>query len=190
MEVYAMTFKVVPSQAVCGLCFVCVLLFLGCGEPVATCPEHQLQKGQTAAKGLRNGELADFELVFLYQELDEGEYTCFADGFTQIYAESNEQQLASKYLDLISDSIKGDHFKTAFELGRRHALEDVTDSQVQSNIRGSVGLSGSITLGWKAGYIKGYAESKKKGDDPADKKKSYKQAKSMYDALRAASGVD
>jgi hypothetical protein len=84
----------------------------------------------------------------------------------------------------LEQSITGGIYEQAFELGRRHANNQATDSLIQTTISRSLGLGG-FELGWKAGYIEGFVQGRIKSGIH-DKETLYQQAEAKYNGLKAA----
>lgn len=175
----------------CYMLIISITLCAGCNNTHTICSEHIMMSGETAATKLRNNLIQDFQLVIGYLEINEPDRECYISAFQKVYIEYNEADTGRQYAELIRESVKGGHYKAAYELGQEHVAGNIIDATVQKRIRSSVGLSGSITLGWKTGYINGHAQGTIKAmsySAPEDIEKAYVKAKAMYDALRASAG--
>jgi len=172
----------------------------GCEESVkvAEKPERLLSArfldGQRAAQQYAAGELADYEVVWKVYDLDAGEWQPFLDGFAEGLAGAGKQTQAATYRAVLQEAITGNQFQTAKDLGSKHAREAVTNEQIQGIIHSSLGVSRGVALGWKAGYIRGFAAQRvaeRAATAFVDEKTIrgfHKEAAATYHALRAAIG--
>jgi len=113
--------------------------------------------GQRAAQQYAAGELADYKVVWKVYDLDTGEWQTFLDGFAEVLAGAGKQTQAAAYRAVLEEAIIGNQFQTAKDLGSKHARKAVTNEQIQGVIHSSLGVSRGVALGWKAGYIRGFA---------------------------------
>ena len=162
---------------------------------VAVSESSDYDEGHKAAIDYLSGDLLDYQIVIRLRKLEEGNRENFLQGFASAFSEKNLGEKGDRYAKVLRGAIATDSFDIAFEWGIKHVNAEVTNAQVQTLIRGSIGVSGGVALGWKAGYIKGFSEevAKKKtaGAQPLelpDEIGLYRRAESMYEALRAASG--
>lgn len=150
--------------------------------------------GKRAAQQYAAGELADYEVVWQVYDLDAGEWQLFLDGFAQGLAEAGKQTQAAAYRAILKEAITGNQFQTAKDLGSKHARKAVTNEQIQGIIHSSLGVSRGVALGWKAGYIRGFAaqcvvERAATGSvDEETIRKFRREATATYYALRVAIG--
>lgn len=155
----------------------------------------EYKKGLNLAREYQNGTIKDYRIVIKLHSLSPPGQEEFLRGFMSAYVEANKSALGEKYVGILRASLAGDQYDQAFEQGKKHVNNQVTDTQIQTLIRRSLGISGSVALGWKAGYIEGFNQEKLQkalSEKPKIKHKEknyYQQAQAMYDALRAATGL-
>lgn len=188
---------------IASICLVVfsVSLHTGCQQAakVETEPNEPVSPhywtGQQIAKDYMAGKLADYRLVIKLHSIELTGRKDFLEGFASAFAEASRKEDGVKYSKILEDAVTGNQFETAREMGSKHAQRLVTNSQIQSLIQSSVGVSGSMALGWKAGYIDGFktqkvSEAKDQGESPDKQAQEefYKEAAATYNALRAATG--
>lgn len=177
-------------------------LFTGCepDQQIVTIIEEQgpnepisphYEPGYKAAKDYMAKQLTDYRLVIVLNDIASDGREGFLAGFAAAFTEANKQADGIKYSEVLLKAVTGDQFDRARKTGTKHAGRLITNSQIQSLIHGSLGISGSVTLGWKAGYIQGFKTQKvseAKSPDKKTEERFYKEAAAMYNALRAAIG--
>jgi hypothetical protein len=153
-----------------------------------------LSDGQKAAQQYRAGTLMDYELVWKLYEMDAKQRPVFLDGFVEEFTGAGFPSLGVEYRGLLEEAIEGTQFQTASDLGSRHASWRVTNEQVQGVIRSSLGVSRGVALGWKAGYVRGFAawrlaDAARTGTVNEEMiHRFHREAATTYQALRAAVG--
>jgi hypothetical protein len=156
------------------------------------CPA--LSDGRQAARQYRAGALTDYELVWQLYDLDPKLRPVFLEGFVEEFTTAGFPTPGIEYRSLLEEAISGTQFQTACDLGSRHAARSVTNEQVQGVIRSSLGVSRGVALGWKAGYVRGFAawrlaEVARSGTvNEAMMHRFHREAATTYQALRAAVG--
>lgn len=173
----------------------------GCEESVKVAEERQAPPlhprfldGQRAAQQYPAGELADYEVVWKVHDLAAGQSQPFLDGFAEGLAAAGRQTQAAAYRAILEEAITGNQFQTAKDLGSKHARKAVTNEQIQGIIHSSLGVSRGVALGWKAGYIRGFAaqcvaERAATGSiDEQTIRGFHQEAAATYHAHRAAIG--
>jgi hypothetical protein len=174
-------------------------LYTGCEESQKAEPEQlpspQFELGHKAAKVYMAEQLADYRIVIILHEVGPGGRDEFLSGFKAAFTEAGRRADGVKYSEILRTSVTGDQFERAQGMGSKHAQRLVTNAQIQNLIRSSLGVSGGVTLGWKAGYIQGFKTRKfhdtlqeGKGVDEEQEEQFYKEAGAAYNALRAAVG--
>jgi hypothetical protein len=152
------SFSVVACTVALSMC-----LCGGCGENVKVADESEgpisprFWDGQRAARQYAAGELADYEVVWEVYDLDAAEWQPFLDGFAEGLTEASKQTPAAAHRAVLEEAITGNQFQTAKDLGSKHARKAITNEQIQGIIHSSLGVSRGVALGWKAGYIRGFA---------------------------------
>jgi len=156
----------------------------------------EYKSGRKAGKDYLNGDLTDYRLVIMLRALKEARRDEFIEGFISVFAEEGLHDKGQRYAKIISGALAGDVYEPAYEYGTKHVNDQITDVQIQELIRRSLGVSGSVALGWKAGYIHGFMREMARKKVPGhyvvneqEKGEFYKQAEAMYEALRAATGL-
>lgn len=151
--------------------------------------------GEQAAKDYMAERLRGYQIVIMLNDIDLSDRKDFLEGFKTAFAEANRADDGIKYSKIFWEAASSSEFETAREMGSKHAQGLGTNSQIQNLIHGSLGVSRSRALGWKAGYIKGFktqrvSEAKEQGRsvDKQIEDKFYKEAAATYNALRAATG--
>jgi hypothetical protein len=150
--------------------------------------------GRRAAQQYAQGRLADYELIWKLYDLDPDDRPPFLHGFVEAFTPAGDPTKGAMYRGLLKEAISGPQFRTAMELGTRHAAQAVTNEQIQGIIRSSLGVSPGVALGWKAGYIRGFAAQRvvqtaaTASVNEATIAQLRKEAAATYHALRAAVG--
>lgn len=148
------------------------------------------KRGYGLAESYRLGKIKDYMLVIELYTLSGTEKDDFLQGFEAAYARFDEAKKGKEYAELLRESITGDPFKQGYEQGQKHVNNEVTDAQIQTLIGRSIGVSRPVTLGWKAGYIKGYTKIELLSKPPIEELHViYREGQAMYDALRAVIGL-
>jgi len=148
------------------------------------------KRGHALAESYGAGQIKDYMFVIELYALSETDKENFLQGFEAVYAQAGEAEKGQDYAQVLRQSISGDSFQQGFEQGRKHVNNEVTDAQIQTLIGRSIGVSRPITLGWKAGYIKGYTKMELLGKPPTENLQvAYREGQAMYDALRAVIGL-
>ena len=110
------------------------------------------------------------------------------EGFTR----AGHPSRGIEYRARLEEAVSGDQFRTAVGLGARHAARTVTNEQTEEVIRSSAELSPGVSLGWKAGYIRGFAAQRladiaaRGAVTEAIRGQLQMEAAATYHALRAA----
>lgn len=176
--------------------FCLSLLVTGCG----TGPHPQLQgsccglwptrrvQGYESALNYRTGDLPSYRIVVAMSQLSEHEKNEFLEGFETAYADADESRKGKEYSTILRQSLEGGFFAEAIVQGQRYFRGETTDVRVQELISGSVGLSRSSGLAWKAGYIVGFAREMAK-QRAGFEERYYRQGETKYNALRGPLGV-
>jgi hypothetical protein len=184
------------------VCTVALLMCLcgGCEKnaKVAVVSEIPLSprflEGQETAQQYTAGNLADYEVVWKVYDLKVEDWQPFLDGFVRGLAGAGKQAQAVAYRNVLKEAITGNHFKTANEIGLRHAQKAITNEQIQGIIHSSLGVSKGVALGWKAGYIRGFAAQRvaeraaRRSIDEKTIQGFHKEAAATYNAVRSAIG--
>ena len=151
-------------------------------------------EGQEAGRHYAEEGLPAYVLVWRLYEVRTNLRGEFLDGFEAGLAKAGATASATAYRVVLQDAMSGNQFETARDLGAKHAAQAVTNEQIQGTIHSSLGVSQGVALGWKAGYIKGFA-SRRIADTAAaasvnESRMSELQteAAATYHALRAAIG--
>jgi hypothetical protein len=157
-------------------------------------PNPRIEEGRQVAQQYAAGRLMDYEVVWKVYDLDPVERGPFLDGFVQAVAEALDPVNGTKYQGLLEEAVGGNQFRVAVDLGSRHAAKAVTNEQIQGVIRSSLGVSEAVSLGWKAGYIRGFAAqqvAERAATASVNEQaiqRLHVEAAAMYHALRAAVG--
>jgi len=167
-----------------------IALFAGCQTPQPTISKHY-NTGYDAAKDFIANRLADYRIVIIPESMNDDERDQFFQGFLAAYDDSGQSEKGKQYTGVLREAVKGSTFQEAKKRGELHANKKATDAQIQSLIRRSLGISRSMALAWKAGYIEGFKDGLLNGKKPVDKTVDglYSKAATMYEALRAATGL-
>jgi hypothetical protein len=153
-----------------------------------------LSDGQKAARQYMAGALMDYELVWKLYDMDPKQRPAFLDGFVDEFTRAGFPSRGIEGRALLEEAISGTQFQTASDLGSRHAARSVTNEQVQGVIRSSLGVSKGVALGWKAGYVRGFAAwrlaeaARTDTINEAAIHRFHREAATSYQALRAAVG--
>lgn len=184
---------VATGSILLGLC-------VGCDkdEEIVMTPEGTFSASYLQGRdlGRRYGakELPDYEVVWSLAEVRTDLRAEFLDGFQAGLAQGGTADAATAWRTILQDAMAGTQFETARELGGRHAAGAVTSEQVQGTLHSSLGVSRGVALGWKAGYIKGYAARRiadlaaAESVSEARIKDLHAEAAATYHALRASIG--
>jgi hypothetical protein len=156
----------------------------------------EFHTGEEAGKRYLSGNLADYRLVIMLHDIRPEGRGGFLQGFLRAFTEAGRINEGTKYATMIEGAAASNQYETAVEMGLKHARRMVTNSQVQNLIRSTLGISRSLALGWKAGYIQGFkmqlvSEAVKEETSISEKLEDefYRQAVATYSALRAATGL-
>ena len=141
-------------------------------------------QGRDAAMRFLSGDLADYRLAIMLHSLNAGQHQAFLKGFIAFFDEKGERPLGEKYAERLRKAVSPDHYDVAYDQGVKHAKNEITDAQIQTLILRSLNVSAAVALGWKAGYVEGYADTL----GQASIETAYEEAAAMYNALRAATG--
>lgn len=175
-------------------------LFGGCGgeKEIVLTPEGTFSVSYLEGKEIGGqytaGQIKDYELVWAAYDQGADTRGQFLDGFAAAVAATGQGAQAAERRAVVDEAVSGNHFETARNLGTRHAGGLITNEQVQGVIHSSLGVSRGVSLGWKAGYIRGFgaqcvADEAAAGSVNEDKIAAcHKEAAATYDALRAAIG--
>lgn len=189
------SFSIVAFAILLPLC-----LCSGCGgrKEIVMTPEGTFSasylEGQDAARQYAKGDLADYELVWKLHDHQSADQTDFLDGFEAGLAETHQDEQVSAYRVVLEEAVRGNQFQTAQELGSKHARKSVTNEQIQGIIHSSLGVSQGVSLGWKAGYVRGFGAQRVAETAAAASvneeviRQLHQEAVAMYHALRAAIG--
>ena len=145
-------------------------------------------QGYEDAVKYRAGDLPAYRLVIVLSRLSENGRSEFLRGFRRAYTDANDSSRGLAYSDILVQSLRGGHFAEAVVQGKKYVNGESTDARVQELISSSVGLSRSTDLGWKAGYIAGFAREMTR-QRAGFEEGYYQQAETKYNALRGALGV-
>ena len=145
-------------------------------------------QGYESAIKYRAGELPAYRLVIALNPLSEHERDGFLRGFERAYFDANDDAQGQLYTDILIQALDGGHFAAAVIQGKNYVNGQTTDARVQELIGGSVGLTRGSDLGWKAGYIAGFAQEMARLKSGYEES-YYQQAETKYNALRGALGV-
>jgi hypothetical protein len=176
-------------------------LHLGCASsgppPVTQAPPASdrsiVSAGRQVAEKYTAGDLRDYEVVWTLYGLDPNERSMFLDGFLKGLTQADNRQRREVRM-VLQGAVSGNHYQTAMDLGSKHAAGVVTNEQIQGAIRSSRHVSEAVSLGWKAGYIRGF--SAQQVAEMAAKSSVNEEmigqldarAAAAYHALRAATG--
>ena len=176
--------------------FCLSLLVCGCGtgphpQPQGSCcglwPTRKVQGYESALK-YRAGDLPAYRIVITLNPLSEHERNEFLQGFRTAYDDAHDSQEGKVYSTILRQSLDGGFYAEAIVQGSRYFRGETTDVRVQELISGSVGLSRSSGLAWKAGYIVGFAREMSK-QRAGFEERFYRQGETKYNALRGPLGV-
>jgi hypothetical protein len=150
--------------------------------------------GRQAAQQYAAGDLTDYELVWKVYDVGASARQPFLDGLAEGLQQAGKAAEAETYRTLLAEAVTGNQFATAKDVGAKHARRAITNEQVQGVIHSSLGVSRGVALGWKAGYIRGFAAQRLADTAAAgavDQRaigRFHKEAAVVYHALRAAIG--
>ena len=145
-------------------------------------------QGYESALQYRDGELPAYRLVIALNPLTEHGRNEFLRGFRTAYFDANDDPQGQLYSDILRQSLDGGHYAEAVMQGQQYVSGQTTDARVQELISGSVGLTRGSDLGWKAGYIAGFAKEMARQRSGFENR-YYRQAETKYNALRGPLGV-
>lgn len=145
-------------------------------------------QGYESAVKYRAGDLPAYRLVIALSPLSEYGRSEFLRGFRRAYFDADDSAKGQMYSDILVQSLSGGYFAEAFVQGKKYVNGESTDVRVQELISGSVGLSRGSDLGWKAGYIVGFAREMARQRSGFEDR-YYQQAETKYNALRGPLGV-
>lgn len=145
-------------------------------------------QGYENAIKYRAGELPAYRLVIAMDSMSEHERKEFLRGFRMAYFDANDDSQGQLYSDILRQSLEGGFYAAAVKQGRHYVSGQTTDARVQELIGGSVGLTRGSDLGWKAGYISGFAREMARQRSGYEER-YYQEAETKYNALRGALGV-
>jgi hypothetical protein len=145
-------------------------------------------QGYESAVEYRGGDLPAYKIVIQLSLLSENGRNEFLEGFQTAYMDANETQKGKEYATILRQALQGGFYDEAVIQGRKYVSGAITDVRIQELISGSVGLSRSSGLGWKAGYIVGFAQEMAR-QGAGFEEAFYQQAETKYNALRGALGV-
>ncbi|GEM_PF-6814337 len=192
-------------RSTCHLALSCLMLAglcLSCqssGPPEITevppePPNPLIEVGQQVAEEYAAGRLRDYEVVWRLYDLDPNDRGPFLDGFVQAFTVAGNPTRGMEYRALLTEATSGNQFRMAVDLGSKHAAKAVTNEQIQGVVRSSLGVSEAVALGWKAGYVRGFAAQQvveravTASINEETIRHLHKEAAAMYHALRAAVG--
>lgn len=186
----AMMFALVLPLCFCGGCDE--------NEEIVMTPEGTFSawylQGQETARQYGAGNVADYEVVWRLYDLLAGQREEFLDGFEAGYSDAGGADSAATYRTVLEEAVTGKQFDTAEGLGAKHAAKAVSNEQIQGIIHSSLGVSRGVALGWKGGYIRGFAAQRIADTAAADTvdelsiAQFHKEAAATYHTLRAAIG--
>jgi len=145
-------------------------------------------EGRRLAVRYRSKELPGYRLAIALRRWSLRDHREeFLRGFAQAYADASDAALGQEYADILRESTECGTFEPAFQEGRRHVGDEVSNAHVQRMIRRNHSRSRGCDLGWKAGYIQGFVEamSAKTG---SNREALYQQAETMYNVLSPLAG--
>jgi len=148
-------------------------------------------RGYERALRYRDGDLPAYRIVIELHPLSERARAEFLEGFRRAYDSVNERQKGIEYSTILSQALESGFYDEAFKQGKLYVNGETTDARIQELISGSVGLSRGSGLGWKAGYIAGFAQEMafRKSGFISDENRFYSQGETKYNALRGPLGV-
>jgi hypothetical protein len=145
--------------------------------------------GYENALKYRDREIPAYKLVITLSTLSGQERIEFLQGFKKAYNDAYDGPVGQEYADILKRSLEGGYYEQAIEQGKKYVIGEITDARIQELISNSVGLSRGSDLGWKAGYIAGFAQEMVKKMPRFDEEHFYQQAETKYNALRGPLGV-
>jgi len=129
-----------------------------------------------------------YKLVIALRPLSEHDRGQFLQGFRTAFDEAHDSAAGKECVTILRQSLEGGFYDEAVQRGREYVSGESTDTRIQQLISGSVGLSRGSGLGWKAGYIVGFArEMARQG--AGFEESFYREAETKYNALRGPLGV-
>jgi len=148
-------------------------------------------RGREIGRQYAEQALPDYEVVWNLHDVRTDLRDDFLDGFASGLGQADNVAACRR---ILREALTGNQFDSASELGIKHAARAVTNEQIQGTLHSSLGVSRGVALGWKAGYIKGYA-SQRLADTAAAAtvnesriREFHAEAAASYHALRAAIG--
>lgn len=172
----------------------------GCDEPqeIVMTPEGTFTpsylKGRDIGRQYAEEGLPDYAVVWSLYDVRTNLRNDFLDGFAEGLTRAGKTDSAAACRTILQDAMSGNQFETGKALGTKHAAKAVTNEHIQGTIHSSLGVSRGVALGWKAGYIKGFA-AQRVADiaasatvDEARIQKLHAEAAATYHALRGAIG--
>ena len=172
----------------------------GCDEdeeivmtPEGTFSTWYLQ-GQETARQYAARDVADYQVVWRLYDLLADQREDFLEGYEAGFSGTGDPNSAATYRIILEEAVTGKQFDTAMDLGAKHAAKAVTNEQIQGIIHSSLGVSQGVALGWKGGYIRGFAAQRIADTAAADAvdelsiAQLHKEAAATYHTLRAAIG--
>lgn len=160
-----------------GLCF----LASGCGRA--------FQQGHQCGLEYRTREVPAYELVIMLHSMSEQDQDAFLQGFGKAYKDAGDGRQGREYVRVLRQSLEGGFYEKAVEQGMNYVNGRATDTGIQELISSSVGLSQGAGLGWKAGYIAGFAREMVRRKPELSEQQYYRHGETKYNALRGALGV-
>ncbi|MGE5295735.1 MAG: hypothetical protein ACM3VT_12980 [Solirubrobacterales bacterium] len=166
-----------------------------CGEGLGgNSKPRQFLDGQRMAQQYREGVVKDYEMVWQLYDLKSDERTPFMDGFVDEFTRAGASSMGIACRVRMDEAVSGDQFRLGVDWGTKHAAKAATHEQIEESIRNSISLSPGASLGWKAGYIRGFAAQNladlaaRDVVTEARRKQLQTEAAAAYHALRAAVG--
>ncbi|MBN2316219.1 MAG: hypothetical protein JXM79_19990 [Sedimentisphaerales bacterium] len=185
------------SLIICVFAMVCLSVFVsGCGTENGMQAQSSCcgmwttvgTQGYQCAVKYREGALPAYRLVIALNPLSEHERNEFLRGFRMAYFDADDDSQGQLYTEILRQSLEGGYYTEAVMQGKKYVNGQTTDARVQELIGGSVGLTRGADLGWKAGYIAGFAREMAR-QRTGSEEIFYQEAETKYNALRGALGV-
>ncbi len=174
-----------------------LLVFSGCSSRLCVRKSSNsfhssfCNRGYDSALRYREGSLPAYRIVIELRPLMERQRAAFLEGFRKAYDDENDGWKGREYSTILSQALEGGYYDEAVVQGRLYVNGKTTDARIQELISGSVGLSRSSGLGWKAGYIAGFAQeiALHRSGFIVNEDQFYSQGETKYNALRGPLGV-
>lgn len=147
------------------------------------------QEGYESAQQYQDGKIKSYRLVISLHTLSEPDRAEYLRGFKKAYDDVNDSRLGQEYVNILTQSLTQGGYKQAVEIGRKYVKGQAADGRIQELISRSIGLSRASSLGWKAGFVEGFAKELLAKRPGSDEEHVYLQAETKYNALRAPLGV-